>query len=1242
MFGSIIKRILLLLAIFSLSFLVAGCWMTPMAVDSNQGSGFYTSTVNKPVASWIASYDLMSRNWYFPIARDSSDTLYGITNDPSKSSTIRIYTKVHNNGWSSSSYMVDAINPDWMDITADSLSHIHGSFLDLSGDKGLYYGTNALGSFTTYKIATSATGPTRIVVDESGIIHIIATNLSDSTLKHIYSYGGSWLSENVGAGFYSYTHAIATGPGNTIHVALLNSANTTLLYSVKSAGAWYTQTVANNMYLSSWSGIGIAVKSNGSPLIAYYSNESSLLYASRSGSTWSFETVDTSNQAGFNGLSLKLDPNDNPVITYLGDYRRNLQLAQRSASGWIRQSLLSNNTASSIYYTWPFMVINSKGFPEITVNVPYNYKVLYLEKANDVTHISYFNSSIKQVMHGTVNKILSSYESVATTVGNGYSSISLDTAGVPCIAYVDGGNYNLHYARFNNGTWAVETMLNLGGIWGYAGSRPLSLQIGSDNKPQMAFIGGVNGELIYAAKSGSTWSYSTISTVVVEDGVSLALDTGNKPRIAFSWYSTSSYSYLSYACKSGSNWVLEKIGDTTANRTGFWNSIGLDKKGDVYISYRDSSNTDLKIAWKKNGVWKYESIATTGSQGAYNSMAIDKDGIPHIAYGNYSDYTVRYARLIEKTGRRWVKEEIVPFLASEGYTSLALEENLNPAISYLATDTTLAHIRNAQTSYHLPDIKLLNGTGLSTAFNMNLYKISPSHSLFTIYRNGSTAKPSLVAGNRVDFAIATAATGYSFDTIAISGMDSTRWTAPMYETHVKYSDFIFRTKFPRMIFEGVNLIENSRFYLPDYIQQSPLYSGITNYSGQFIFDNPADSGKLSGFVTVSELSIYNAYSPLIDNAYLKFYIRSTTWSDVELIRICPVLNSHSGFTVASDTAQWAYENTDNTTVKPVVFWDNSPPPYGGTPGSLALQFTGVNQGVKMTAQFANWLKTEPNEWYTLRVLVKADGNTPANNNVTLGVYAYNGVPPAETDIAAHLVFTVSTGWKWFEVPLYSSGTSMYPQLLIKNGTTTTVRILVNKWEIIKAKPDTEMVYGTPKVEGATQTFDSSAELNRWAFENMNPALEGVNGAPTYQVRNGELMFDFYDTAYRGIKFTSAVTTGVVRTGAVTPGKGAGMSVKFRSEGSLFYPLVLLAAFGTDSVNKADFKELAAFANIYHINTNKKSEIRFGYVSNMPYVYQQVQIKNGGPSRFFFDEVNLEADQDIPNYWDSTMVPEIFE
>jgi hypothetical protein len=1227
-----LKRLFVILSILGLSLLLTGCWMTPLTVDSRSQAGMYISSVNKPAASWIVPAGFMESYYYFPIARNTADTLYGLTKTVTDSSSLRFYSKRPGYDWTYTTLTTECLTPDWLDVATDSTGIVHGSYLDINGDTGLYYFNND-GNYTTYKIDTGAIYATRIAVDGTGNRHIINTNNIDGALNHYYVSGTVWQKEKVGNGYFSQAHSLAIGPGNTVNVAM--GVSSALIYSVKSASVWSTQTVSNDFYPGFRSGIGLVLKSNGTPLIAYFNSAQNLILATKAGSSWSFETVSNSYDAGYNGLSMKLDRSENPWIAYVRN-DNTVRVSHKTSTGWVHKDLLSNSHT----FAWPFLSLNSKGYPEIVV-CDYSGQNYFLAQADNVTHISYFNDSTNQVMHGTRWGDVVSTEEVATTLGNAFTSISLDTAGNPMIVYKDSGNSVLYSAFQIAGEWVADSIMNLNGSSGEIGGRPVTLQIGTDNKPQMAIIGGSGAQLMYASKSGSTWSFSTISNYLVDAGLSLALDTGNKPHIAFSIMSSNSA--ISYAYKSGNSWVVENIGDTTSNRTGFWNSIGLDKKNDVYISYRDSMNASQKFAWRKNGVWKFESISTADNAGTFNSLQIDKDGTPHIAFDAYDTRTLYYARLIEKNGRKWLIESPDTTSFQGSFNSMALEEGFNPNISYYANTSTLKNVRNKETFYNLPDIKMLNGTGIATAFHMNRYIAYPEHEISSFYRlSGEDANPVLYPDNGFGYSVTTV-TSYSLNTFAITANDTFRNLQPSYLNVVKYSDFLVN-KLPKVIFEGITPLGDTSLLLGSYIQKSPLYSGPTSITGYLTSDYPEDRFKVNGSLNEYQLSIGNLTSPLKGKVELGVIARATTNSwDMEWMRMYPLLNNHSGFTTAADTAQWAYENTDDTNVKPAILFDGSKIGPGGTQGSLALQFTGVNQGVKMTAQFANWLKTEPNEWYTLRVLVKADGNTPANNNVTLGVYAYNGVPPAETDIAAHLVFTVSTGWKWFEVPLYSSGTSMYPQLLIKNGTTTTVRILVNKWEIIKAKPDTEMVYGTPKVEGATQTFDSSAELNRWAFENMNPALEGVNGAPTYQVRNGELMFDFYDTAYRGIKFTSAVTTGVVRTGAVTPGKGAGMSVKFRSEGSLFYPLVLLAAFGTDSVNKADFKELAAFANIYHINTNKKSEIRFGYVSNMPYVYQQVQIKNGGPSRFFFDEVNLEADQDTDNYWDSTLIPdEAFE
>ena len=95
--------------------------------------------------------------------------------------------------------------------------------------------------------------------------------------------------------------------------------------------------------------------------------------------------------------------------------------------------------------------------------------------------------------------------------------------------------------------------------------------------------------------------------------------------------------------------------------------------------------------------------------------------------------------------------------------------------------------------------------------------------------------------------------------------------------------------------------------------------------------------------------------------------------DMEIFRIYPVLNTHSGFTITAETTNWAYQLPEGISTKPTISWDNvisTSTSSGGTLGSMAVNFTAANQGIKLTPLAPNWVKTEPYEWYTVRVLAK--------------------------------------------------------------------------------------------------------------------------------------------------------------------------------------------------------------------------------------------------------------------------------
>ncbi len=80
----------------------------------------------------------------------------------------------------------------------------------------------------------------------------------------------------------------------------------------------------------------IAVDSSGETHISYYEDSSGdLIFASRNGAVWSYESVDTSGEVG-EWSSLTFDSGDNPVVSYCDRTNGELKLAKRSSLVAIR------------------------------------------------------------------------------------------------------------------------------------------------------------------------------------------------------------------------------------------------------------------------------------------------------------------------------------------------------------------------------------------------------------------------------------------------------------------------------------------------------------------------------------------------------------------------------------------------------------------------------------------------------------------------------------------------------------------------------------------------------------------------------------------------------------------------------------------------------------------------------------------------------------------------------------------
>jgi hypothetical protein len=107
-------------------------------------------------------------------------------------------------------------------------------------------------------------------------------------------------------------------------------------------------------------------------------------------------------------------------------------------------------------------------------------------------------------------------------------------------------------------------------------------------------------------------------------------------------------------------------------------SLRLDHNGNPHIVY---GGENLYYAWHDGTSWNYDTVDNSLNAGRYASLALDSIGYPHILYHHIvgiSRVDLKYARL-DHTG--WHTETVVQN-AHSGYTSIAIDENNNPHLSY--------------------------------------------------------------------------------------------------------------------------------------------------------------------------------------------------------------------------------------------------------------------------------------------------------------------------------------------------------------------------------------------------------------------------------------------------------------------------------------------------------------------------------------------------------------------------------
>jgi len=278
-------------------------------------------------------------------------------------------------------------------------------------------------------------------------------------------------------------------------------------------------------------------------------------------------------------------------------------------------------------------------------------------------------ASITLILMGMTGCVSAAWysETVNPDVGNyGKTSIALDSYGMPQIAFLTGQLYSLSpgYAKKGSAGWTVETLLYTGDI------RDPSLDLDSKNIPHISFYDNPGpSHLEYAVRDTSGWQITTVDTE----------DNNNGP-------------------------------------TGNYDSLKIDSQDNVHISYESNAinNMDLRYATLTDSTWSYTNPETSGVVGAYTSLAFDSWNLPHISHtgfgynNNYNNFVLLYttpgsgSELIDtSSSNQWQN--------GFSYTSLALDSNDHPHISYIANKNSdwsgyLKYATKDNTGWHVENV----------------------------------------------------------------------------------------------------------------------------------------------------------------------------------------------------------------------------------------------------------------------------------------------------------------------------------------------------------------------------------------------------------------------------------------------------------------------------------------------------------------------------------------------------------
>ena len=258
-------------------------------------------------------------------------------------------------GWDSATEIVSGgTSGEWLDAAMDSQDRLQVAFTNASGgDQALYF---------VYKDGAAWDGI--YVIDDESITgstslgHEVSIDIDDNDLPsfsyyvddhpdHVFGFGiptlaesSYWLGEVI---YLPVDYQLTGNAGEEIALAIDNDGFDHVLYyddGYTAKELQYTGIDAGldiSLSQTAWDGeaadISMGIGADNEPCASFYAVSSGdLMYGCHNGSSWDFESVDTSGDVGL-GSALAMD-GDTPWIAYYDESNGDLKVATPGAEGW--------------------------------------------------------------------------------------------------------------------------------------------------------------------------------------------------------------------------------------------------------------------------------------------------------------------------------------------------------------------------------------------------------------------------------------------------------------------------------------------------------------------------------------------------------------------------------------------------------------------------------------------------------------------------------------------------------------------------------------------------------------------------------------------------------------------------------------------------------------------------------------------------------------------------------------------